>query len=135
MAVQHDEGVVMFERAPRPRRGSRHRDVERRFLNELDGPGGSDMGYDFSWHVTSCGFLVALRLRIWTQHHRCRSGRMCRQTAHFLRHQFAVRPLALHEAIRRAVFNDLAGLEHHHPVKIAQRCQSMGNRNYSATVH
>ena len=40
VAVEHDEGVVVLERAPRPRRRARHRDVERRFrdvLGSLDG--------------------------------------------------------------------------------------------------
>ena len=37
MAVEHDEGVVVLERAPRPRRGPGHRNVERRFRDHFDG--------------------------------------------------------------------------------------------------
>jgi hypothetical protein len=42
------------------------------------------------------------------------SGRVCCKAAHFLRHQLAVWPQALHEAIRRTVFDDLARFRHHH---------------------
>ena len=35
MAVEHDEGVVMLQRAPRPRGRSGHRNVERRFRDLL----------------------------------------------------------------------------------------------------
>jgi len=37
VAVEHDEGVIMLERAPRPRRGARHRNIEQRFRHGLDG--------------------------------------------------------------------------------------------------
>ncbi len=47
MAVQHDEGIVMLERAPWPRRRPGHRDVERLLRNQLDGPGRHDVGCDF----------------------------------------------------------------------------------------
>ena len=55
MAVEHDEGVVMLERAPRPGRGPGHRDVERRFLDLFHDPGRHDLGYGFGCHVTSIG--------------------------------------------------------------------------------
>src|SRR5262249_54439377 len=35
VAVDHDEGVAALERAPRPRRRSRRRNVERRFRDRL----------------------------------------------------------------------------------------------------
>ena len=47
MAVQHDEGIVVLERAALPRRRARHRNVERRFrdvLGSLDGDELSDFG-------------------------------------------------------------------------------------------
>ncbi len=55
MAVEYDEGVIMLERTPRPCRGPGHRNVERRFLDLFDDPGGHDLGNDFGCHVTSIG--------------------------------------------------------------------------------
>jgi len=67
-----------------------------------------------------------------TRHHRRTSGRVFRKTAHLLRNQFAVRALALHQPIRRTVFDDLAGFQHHYPVEVTQRRETMGNRNDGA---
>jgi hypothetical protein len=53
------------------------------------------------------------------------SGRVCCKSSHFLRHQIAVWAPALHQAIRRTVFDDLARFQHHHPVEIAQRGEAM----------
>ena len=44
MAVEHDEGVVVLERAARPRRRARHRNVERRFRDVLGGLDGDRVG-------------------------------------------------------------------------------------------
>ena len=60
---------------------------------------------------------------------------MCRQPAHFLRHQFPIRAPALHQTIRRAVLDDLAGLQHDHPVEIAQRRKTVGDRDHGAPAH
>ena len=65
-------------------------------------------------------------------------GRLARvycKAAHFLRHQLAVRALALHQAIRRTVFDDLARFQHHHPVEIAQRGEAMRDRDHGAPAH
>ena len=61
VAVEHDESIVMLERAPRPRRGPGHRNVERRFRNRFDGPRRDHLGYDFGWHLTSRDFPLAQR--------------------------------------------------------------------------
>ena len=50
MAVEHDEGVVMLERAARPRRRPRHRNIERRFRDLLGGLDGDELR-DFCCHV------------------------------------------------------------------------------------
>ena len=55
--------------------------------------------------------------------------------AHFLPHQFAVRTLALHQAIRRTVLNDLASFQHDHPVEITQRRETVGNCNHRPAAH
>ena len=70
-----------------------------------------------------------------TQHHRRTSGRVFRKAAHLLRNQFAVRALALHQPVWRTVFDDLAGFQHHYPVKVTQCRETMGNRNDGAPAH
>ena len=60
---------------------------------------------------------------------------MGREPAHFLCHQFPVRALALHQAVRWAVFDDLACLEHDHPIEIAQGRQTVGDRDHGAPAH
>jgi hypothetical protein len=60
---------------------------------------------------------------------------VCCKAAHFLRHQLAVWAPALHEAIRRTVFDDLARFQHHHPVEIAQRGQAMRDGDHRASTH
>jgi len=45
MAVEHDKGVVMLERAPRPRRRARHRNVERLLRYLLDHALGGELRY------------------------------------------------------------------------------------------
>src|SRR5258708_16391312 len=84
---------------------------------------------------TSSGFL-ALR---WT--HRdanttaARSGRVGCEAAHFARDQFAVGALPLQENIRRPVLDDLATLQHHHAIEIAQRRPAMADRNHGSPAH
>ena len=48
MAVEHDEGVIVLERTPRPRRRSGHRNVERLLGHLFHGSrDGYELGYDF----------------------------------------------------------------------------------------
>ena len=60
---------------------------------------------------------------------------MFRKPIHFLRHQLTVRALALHQAIRRAVFDDVTSFQQHHPIEITQRRETMGDRNHGAPAH
>jgi len=64
-----------------------------------------------------------------------RSGRLLRQPIHFALHQLAIKPLAAHENVGRAVLNDAAGLQHHDAVEIAHRGQPMGDGDHGAPVH
>src|ERR1700677_828347 len=61
--------------------------------------------------------------------------RVCCEAAHFLRHQLAVWALALHQAMRRAVFDDLACSQHHHPIEAAQRRKAVRDGDDGAAVH
>src|SRR5580704_4373875 len=85
---------------------------------------------------TSDGCLCAMLKRNPTQRYLLfRSGGEFCEPAHFLRHQFAIRPLALHQPIRRTVLDDLAGLEHHHAVEIAQGSETVRDRDHGAAAH
>ena len=57
------------------------------------------------------------------------------ETGQFLRHQFAIRTLILHQPIRRTVFDDLTGFEHYDTIEVPQRRQTMRNRNDRAPAH
>src|ERR1039457_6904333 len=63
------------------------------------------------------------------------SRRMGCKATHFLRHQFAIRTLALHQAMRRTVFDDLACPQHHYPIETAQRREAMRDGDDGAAVH
>jgi hypothetical protein len=60
MAVEHDKGVVMLERTPRPRRGSGHRNVERLFRELFNDPDGRQLRDDFSCHLDLEQYVIAL---------------------------------------------------------------------------
>ena len=53
VTVKHDEGVIVLERTPRPRRGARHRNIERLFRNDRIGRAGrgDDRSDDLGCHV------------------------------------------------------------------------------------
>ncbi|MEY9170404.1 hypothetical protein ABIF15_001636 [Bradyrhizobium elkanii] len=72
MAVEHDEGVVMLERAPRPRRGPGHRNVERRFGDVLSGASGDDLRNDVSCHLNLWRLCLA-PLRLERTHRNART--------------------------------------------------------------
>src|SRR5215813_1540050 len=61
-------------------------------------------------------------------------GKLC-QTAHFLSHHVPIRPLTLHQAVRRSILEDLAGLEQHDPIEVAQGRKAMGDRNHRSAAH
>ena len=50
VAVEHDEGIVVLERTPRPRRRPGHRDVERRFLDRFGLTNLRYLGHGFDCH-------------------------------------------------------------------------------------
>src|SRR5205823_3164175 len=132
MTVEHDESVVVLERAPRPCRRPGHRNVERRFLRVLDGSRGRNLRNKFGCHVTSAPPGPEINAdSIFS----LTSGRVFRQAAHFLGHQLAVRTLALHQAVRRAVLEDLTAFEDHDPIEIAQSGKTMSNRNNGPPAH
>ena len=90
MAVQHDKGIVVLERAALPRRRARHRNVERRFrdvFGSLDGDELSDFGRHLDLKRFSCVAMDASGRKRYCR----RSGRMAGEPAHFARDQFAVR--------------------------------------------
>ncbi len=76
MTVEHDEGVVVLERATRSRRRARHRDIEGLLRDLFHGPRHRDaLGDDFSCHkvlpcvlfrsATDANTTVGFTLRIW----------------------------------------------------------------------
>jgi len=43
--------------------------------------------------------------------------------------------VTLHQPIGRAVFDDIAGFEHHHAIEIAQCRKAVGDRDHGAAAH
>ena len=134
VAVQHDKGVVVLERAALPRRRARHRNVERQFRDVFGSLNGDELS-DFRRHLDLKRFSCVAMDASGRKRYCRRSGRMAGETAHFARDQFAVRAPSLHENIRRSVFDDPTALQHHHAVEIAQGGETMGDGNHGAPTH
>src|ERR1700676_4434110 len=63
------------------------------------------------------------------------SGGLLRQAAHLTLNEAPIQAIAAHQVVRGALLNHLPGLQHHYPIKIADRRQAMGDRDHGPALH